>query len=284
MIFNTTIQLLKMRKETFKGKIAIVTGASSGIGKALATQLAREGARVMLAARREEKLKSISESLQEEGCTVAYCTTDVTKEEECRRLIEETVNLWNGIDIMICNAGISMRANFDDLDLQVIHRLMDVNFFGTVNCTKYALPYLQKSHGSLLGISSTAGIHGLPWRTGYSASKFAISGFLETVRVENLKKNVHVMIAFPGFTTSDIRLHALTADGTQQGNTPRDESKMASSEETAAHILKGLRKRKLCQLNFVDILIGIFKIISPHFLDKMMYKYMAMEPDSPTKE
>ena len=273
-----------MKRGTFKGNRAIVTGASSGIGKALASQLVREGACVMLAARRENELRQITEELQNKGGQAAYCVTDVTKEEECRHLVEETVRLWNGVDILICNAGISMRANFDDLDLQVIHRLMDVNFYGTVNCTKYALPYLQQSHGSLVGISSTAGIHGLPWRTGYSASKFAISGFLETIRVENLKKNVHVMIAFPGFTASDIRFHALTANGSPQGNTPRDENKMASSEETAAHILKGLRKRKYSQLNFTDIIIGVAKIINPHFLNRMMYKYMSQEPGSPTKE
>lgn len=273
-----------MRKGTFKGKTAIVTGASSGIGKALAIQLAEAGAHVMLAARRETELQQITNDLCLKGYQADYCITDVTKEEDCKNLIGKTVKKWNGLDIMICNAGISMRANFDDLDLAVIHRLMDVNFYGTVNCTKYALPYLQQSHGSLVGISSTAGIHGLPWRTGYSASKFAISGFLETIRIENLKKGVHVMIAFPGFTSSNIRFHALTANGTPQGNTPRDENKMASSEETASHILKGLRKHKLSQLNFIDIVIGIAKIITPHFLNRMMYKYMAMEPDTPTKE
>jgi short-subunit dehydrogenase len=269
---------------TFKNKNVIVTGASSGIGKALSLLLADKGARVMLAARREEVLRVLADEISHKGGTAAYCVTDVTNEEDCRHLVEETIRLWDGIDILICNAGISMRANFDDVDIAVIRRLMDVNFFGTVNCTKYALPYLKQSKGSLVGISSTAGIHGLPWRTGYSASKFAITGFLETIRLENLKKGLHVMIAYPGFTTSEIRYHALTADGSAQGNTPRNESKMMSSEETAARILWGIRKRVQYQVTFTDVVVYFSKFLCKRLLNHVVYNLMAREPDAPTNE
>ncbi len=168
-----------------------------------------------------------------------YEATDVTREADCRRLIERTVERFGRIDILICNAGISMRALFDDVDLDVLRHLMDVNFWGAVYCTKYALPYLQASKGSIVGVSSVAGIHGLPGRTGYSASKYAMTGFMETIRIENLKKGVHVMIAAPGFTASNVRFSALTADGSAQGESPREEEKMMSAAEVAHRIARG---------------------------------------------
>ncbi len=212
-------------KNTLNGKVVVVTGASSGIGEAMAREYAKMGAKVVMAARREEELKRIASEIEAEGGKVAYSACDVVKEEECKRLIEVAIEAFGSIDVLICNAGLSMRALFDDCDLKVLHRLMDVNFWGTVNCTKYALPWLQRSKGSLVGISSVAGIHGLPGRTGYSASKYAMTGFLDTIRVENLKKGLHVMTACPGFTASNVRFSALTADGSQQGETPRNEDR-----------------------------------------------------------
>ena len=184
------------------GKVVVITGASSGIGAAMAREYAAMGAKVVLGARQGEVLQQMCNEIEAAGGKAAWCATDVTKQEDCQKLIQTAVDAFGGIDVLICNAGISMRALFDDLDLSVLHRLMDVNFWGTVYCTKYALPYLQQSKGSLVGISSVAGIHGLPGRTGYSASKFAMTGFLETIRVENLKKGLHVMVACPGFTAS----------------------------------------------------------------------------------
>ena len=185
-------------KNALKDKTVVITGASSGIGEAMAKVYASMGAKVVLGARHADKLEALCRSIEQQGGRAAWCATDVTRPEDCKRLIDTAVEHFGGIDVMICNAGISMRALFDDVDLDVLHRLMDVNFWGTVYCTKYALPYLQKSHGSLVGISSVAGIHGLPGRTGYSASKFAMTGFLETIRIENLKKGVHVMVACAG--------------------------------------------------------------------------------------
>ena len=228
----------------FKNKVVIVTGASSGIGEAMAREFAAQGARVVLGARSVQKLQLIAGDIRSRGGQAAYCGVDVTDVGECRRLIDTAVREFGGIDVLVCNAGLSMRAIFDDVDLEVLHRLMDVNFWGTVNCCKFALPYLQQSHGSIVGISSVAGLHGLPGRTGYSASKFAMTGFLETLRIENLRKGLHVMVACPGFTASNVRFSALTADGTQQGETPRDEAKMMTPEEVARIVARGILKRK----------------------------------------
>ena len=161
-------------KNAMKSKTVVITGASSGIGEAMAQLYAKMGARVVLGARSEDKLKTLTDKITADGGQAVYCATDVTKAEDCKRLIDKAIESYGGIDILICNAGISMRAIFDDVDLSVLHRLMDVNFWGTVYCSKYALPYLQASKGSLVGISSVAGLHGLPGRTGYSASKYAM--------------------------------------------------------------------------------------------------------------
>ena len=174
-------------------KVVIITGASSGIGLACAKEYASRGAAVSICARSADKLEEIKNELQSAGHRILVTPADVSKEEDCKRLIENTVKEFGKIDILINNAGISMRALFVDVDLAVMHKLMDVNFWGTVYCTKYALPYILQQKGSVVGVTSIAGFIGLPGRVGYSASKFAINGFLETIRVENLKTGLHVM-------------------------------------------------------------------------------------------
>ena len=178
-------------------KIVVITGASSGIGQALAREYASRGYRLSLAARRIEKLEALKAEFSQNE--ILCIQTDVSSEEDCKNLIEKTVERFGGIDILINNAGISMRALFEDMDLEVMKRLMDVNFYGTVYCTKFALPYLLESKGSLVGVISIAGHVGLPARSAYSASKFAIRGFLDTIRIENLYKGLHVLVAAPGF-------------------------------------------------------------------------------------
>lgn len=266
------------------GKVVVVTGASSGIGEAMAREYAKMGAKVVMGARREDELKRVADAIRAAGGDVAYAACDVVSEEDCKRLVQTAVDTYGGIDVLICNAGISMRALFDDCDLKVLHRLMDVNFWGTVNCTKYALPYLQKSRGSLVGISSVAGLHGLPGRTGYSASKYAMTGFLDTIRVENLKKGLHVMTACPGFTASNVRFSALTADGSQQGETPRNEAKMMTPEQVAHIVERGIRRRKrLCLMEWEGRGTHFLKKFCPSLVDKLFYNAMAKEPDSPLK-
>ena len=271
-------------KNYFENKVVVVTGASSGIGEALAREFAARGARVVMGARSADKLESIASQIRSAGGQAVCQPVDVTDREQCKALIDKAVEAYGGIDVLICNAGLSMRALFDECDLSVLHRLMDVNFWGTVNCTKYALPWLQKSKGSLVGISSVAGLHGLPGRTGYSASKYAMTGFLETVRIENLHKGLHVMVACPGFTASNVRFAALTADGSCQGETPRDEAGMMTAEEVARIVARGIERRKrLCLMEWEGRATHFIKKFAPAFLDRMFYKVMAREPDSPLK-
>ncbi len=266
-----------------ENKVVIITGASSGIGKALAFEFASKGAKLVLGARRVELLEELKAQLP--NTEVVLHATDVSQEQDCKALIEAAVSNFGRIDVLVNNAGISMRAIFEDVELDVLRRLMDVNFWGTVYCSKYALPHLLKTKGSLVGIISIAGHVGLPGRTGYSASKFAVRGFLDTLRIENLKKGLHVLVAAPGFTASEVRKAALTASGSNQGETPRNESKMMSAEECAAHIVKAVEKRKRqLVLTFVEGKVTVFLgKMFPKLLDKLTYNHMAKEPDSPFK-
>lgn len=266
----------------FKDKVIIVTGASSGIGLALARQAVAAGASVVLAARSIDKLTDIVAQL---GSNSLAVKCDVSIESECCEMVEMAIDKFGHIDILINNAGLSMRALFDDADLKVLHRLMDVNFWGTVNCTKYALSHIQQTKGTIVGVSSVAGIHGLPARTGYSASKYAMQGFLETIRIENMYKGVHVMIACPGFTESNVRFSALTADGSSQGDSPRNEKGMMTSDQVAKLILKGIAKHKrLLLMEFQGRATHFIKKFAPAWLDKMFYRHMAAEADSPLKK
>lgn len=267
-----------------KDKVVIITGASSGIGLALVYECASRGAKIVMAARNIEKINALVKSLTDKSVESIAVGTDVALEEDCKMLIDKAIERFGKIDILINNAGISMRALFEDVDLSVLKRLMDVNFWGTVYCSKYALPYLLKTKGSIAGVSSIAGFKGLPARTGYSASKFAIHGFLETLRTENLKKDLHVLIACPGFTASNIRNTALTKDGTVQGDSPLKEENLMSAEEVARHISNAIvnRKRTLVLTTIGKISVFLNKFF-PSFMDKMFYNHMAKELDSPLK-
>lgn len=267
----------------FRDKVVIITGASSGIGLAAAREFASAGAKLVLAARRESVLKEVCDELSQ-TTEVLFVKTDVSEESDCKNLIDKSIERFGKVDILINNAGVSMRALFRDLHLDVIRELMNINFWGTVYCTKYALPWLLKSQGSVVGVISIAGFKGLPARTGYSASKFAIYGFLDTLRIEHLKDNLHVMIFAPGFTASNIRFTALTADGSKQGETPRDESKMMSSEECAKHLLKGIKKRKAqVVLTTTGRLVVLINKFFPRLVDRLEYNFMKREPDSPLR-
>lgn len=264
----------------FTNKVIIITGASSGIGKALAYAFARAGAKLVLASRSA----TVEPALAELAPDLVNVRTDVSVEADCAALIRTTVERFGKIDILVNNAGISMRALFAEVDLDVLHKLMDTNFWGTVYCTKYALPYLLESKGSLVGVSSIAGYKGLPARTGYSASKFAMQGFLEVVRIETLKKGLHVLIACPGFTASNIRNVALSRDGSAQGETPLDESSLMPAETVAAHILNAISRRKdrLTLTTMGKLTVTLNKFF-PKMMDKLVYNHMAKEPDSPLK-
>jgi short-subunit dehydrogenase len=266
-----------------QNKVVVITGASSGIGKALAEKYASEGWNLVLAARRIELLEELKKQFSQ--VEVLALKTDVTAEYDCKFLIEKAIEKFGRIDILINNAGISMRAVLENLDLEVIRRVMDVNFWGTVYCTKYALPWLLKSKGSLVGVISVGGYVGLPGRSGYSASKFAMRGFLDSVRVENRRSGLHVLIAAPGFTTSEIRKHALVADGSQQGETPRNENEMMSAEECARKIYRAVKRRqRKIILTFIQgkATVLVAKLWAD-LVDGFIYRTFAKEPDSPLK-
>ncbi|MFD1255878.1 SDR family oxidoreductase [Mucilaginibacter terrae] len=263
-------------------KVVIITGASSGIGKALAYELAGRGAKLVLGARQYVSLCEITSDIQKQYNTKALAVQcDVSVEEDCAFLIKQTILTFGKIDVLINNAGISMRALFNDLDLKVLKSLMDVNFWGTVYCTKYALPEIIKTKGTVVGVSSIAGYKGLPGRTGYSASKFAMNGFLDALRVENLKNGVHIMTACPGFTASNIRNTALNKNAQQQGESSLEEDKMMSVEEVAKIIVKGIENhsRTLIMTGIGKLTVLLSKFL-PSFLDQMVYNKFAKEKDS----
>jgi short-subunit dehydrogenase len=226
----------------FKNKVVVITGGSDGIGKALTDALLKQGAKVATCARNQDKLYDLQ--LLHPGKALHTLVADVSSYNDCKNFIDSTIRVFGGIDILINNAGISMRALFKDLDVEVIEKVMAINFSGTLYCTKLALDSIMQRKGTIVGISSIAGFRGLPGRSGYSASKFAVNGFLEALRTEMLDSGVNVMWVCPGFTTSNIRHTALDRQGKSQGESPMDEGKMMSSEECAAHILKAIVKRK----------------------------------------
>lgn len=266
-----------------QNKVVVITGASSGIGKALAYKFAAEGFKLALAARRIDRLIELQKTLS--NVEILPVQTDVTSEEECKNLINQTIAKFGKIDILINNAGISMRAAFEDVDVQVLHRLMNVNYWGTVYCTKYALPHILKQKGSVVGVISTGGYIGLPGRTGYSASKFAVRGFLDTVRIEYLRSGLHVLVAAPGFTASEIRKTALTKNGKQQGETPRNENKMMSAEKCASIMYRAIkhRKRKMIISFWDGKTVVLLAKLWAWLVDQIIYQVFKNEPDSPLR-
>jgi short-subunit dehydrogenase len=265
-----------------KDKIVIITGASSGIGKAMAQEFAARGANLILGARQYVTLCEIAQRLENQYNIKAVAVQcDVSVEEDCTHLIKQAVTTFGKIDVLVNNAGISMRALFKDVDLKVMKSLMDVNFWGTVYCTKYALPEIIKTKGSIVGVSSIAGYKGLPGRAGYSASKYAMNGFLDALRVENLKTGVHVMVACPGFTASNIRNTALDRNGSQQGESTLEEDKMMTSEEVATLIVNGVENReRTLIMTFQGKLTVFLSKFLPAFLDKQVYKVFAKEKNA----
>lgn len=265
-----------------KNKVVIITGGSSGIGKAMAEKFGREGSKILITGRNKEELAKATEELRQKGITIQSFQADVSVEEDNRKMAEETIKHYGTIDVLINNAGISMRALFSEVDIAVVKKVMDINFYGVLYATKYCLPEITKNKGSIVGISSIAGFRGLPGRTGYSASKFALNGFLEVLRTELLKTGVHVLTACPGFTASNIRKRSLTKDGSQQGESPRQEEKMMTAEECAEHIYNATAKRKRTLVLTTQGKLAVFlNKWLPGLADKMVYNVMAKEANAP---
>ncbi|SFT92487.1 Short-chain dehydrogenase [Algoriphagus locisalis] len=271
-----------MKKDSLKDKVVIITGASSGIGASCALAFGKSGAKIVITGRYLAKLNAVKAKLEAEGITVLAISADAGVIADNERMAEIVLSEFGKIDILINNAGITMRALFENLDLEVFHKVMDTNFWGAVYATKVCLPSILETKGTVIGISSVNGFRGTPARTAYTASKYAMNGFFESLRTEVMKKGVHVLVACPGFTASNIRKNALTAHGSVQGDSPRDESKMMSSEEVAEEILNATLKRKRdLTLTTQGKLLKFLNKWMPGRLDHIVYNQMAKEKDSP---
>jgi short-subunit dehydrogenase len=255
-----------------KDKVVVITGGSDGIGKALAQLALNSGAKVAACGRNYDKLYSLQTS--NPGKPLHIVVADVSKEADCKHFIESSLKYFGGIDILINNAGISMRALLKDVSLEVLKQVMEINFFGTVYCTKYALDSIIERKGTIVGVSSVAGYRGLPGRTGYNASKFAMQGFLEALRTELLHSGVNVMWVCPGFTASNIRKVSLQKDGSKQGFSTLDETSLMTAEECAAITFKAIGKRKRTLIyTFEDKRTIFLQKFFPSFTDKLVYKF-----------
>ena len=273
-----------MTRLSMKDKVVIITGGSSGIGKALAEEFGKNGSKILITGRNPNDLNEVVENLGKKGIIITGFQADVSREEDNRAMAAEAIRMYGRIDILINNAGITMRALFEDVELGVVKKVMDINFYGVLYATKSCLPEIIKNKGSVIGISSVAGYRGLPGRTGYSSSKFALNGFLEVLRTEMLRKDVHVLTACPGFTTSNIRKRSLTKDGSQQGDSPRDENEMMTAAECAARIYRATVKRKKIIIMTAQGKVAVFlNKWFPVFMDTIVFNEMAKESDSPLK-
>lgn len=267
----------------FQDQVVIITGGTSGIGEALVKEFLARGATVATCGRNGAKLDKLREL--HPGQKLLTAVADVSREEDCKVFIQQVMAAYGKIHILVNNAGMSMRALFDELtDLHVLKELMDVNFWGSVYCTFYAMEALKKSKGTVVGVSSVAGYRGLPGRAGYSASKFALQGFLEVLRTENLHTGVHVMWVCPGFTASNIRNTALNKEGKAQAETPLDESKLMSAEAVAREIIKAILAKKRTRVMTSEGKLAVWmNKFFPGLTDKLVYNHFKKEPGSPLK-
>ena len=256
----------------FTDKIVVITGGSDGIGKALVAQFLALGAKVATCGRNENKLSLLATEFPSSNLFTAQ--VDVSKQDQSEAFIKQVVDNWGRIDVLINNAGISMRALVSEVSVQTLQNVMDINFWGTVYCTKAALPSIKQNKGVIVGVSSIAGYRGLPGRSGYSASKFALNGWLEALKTELYASGTHVMWVCPGFTTSNIRNAALDKNAKAQGESPMDEGAMMSSEDCATHIIHAIEKRKRSLvLTFTGKRTVFMNKYFPAWADKLVHHF-----------
>ena len=256
----------------FTDKIVVITGGSDGIGKALVAQFLALGAKVATCGRNENKLSLLAAEFPSSNLFTAQ--VDVSKQDQSEAFIKQVVDNWGRIDVLVNNAGISMRALVSEVSVQTLQNVMDINFWGTVYCTKAALASIQQNKGVIVGVSSIAGYRGLPGRSGYSASKFALNGWLEALKTELYASGTHVMWVCPGFTTSNIRNAALDKNANAQGESPMDEGSMMSSEECATHIIHAIEKRsRSLVLTFTGKRTVFMNKYFPAWADKLVHHF-----------
>lgn len=256
----------------FGHKTVVLTGGSSGIGKALVKQFLALGACVVTCSRNKDKIEALKQEISSDRFMA--CVADVSKEADCKKFQEETIQRFGKVDILIHNAGMSMKGLVEDTKPEVIRQLMETNFLGAVQCNHYFLPYLIQTQGVVVGVSSIGGSVGLPGRAGYSASKFALQGWLESFRVEMFCKNVHVMWVQPNFVESNIRYEALGADGKKMNTTFLDEKKIMSADTCAQIIIKAIEKKQRCKAMTLQgkFIIFLHKFL-PWLSDKIIQRF-----------
>ncbi len=229
----------------FSGKTVLITGASTGIGRALALRLARRGAKLALNARDPQRLGEAARQCEQLGAAVLELPADVSRPQECPLMVARTLERFGGLDVLVNNAGMTLWSRFDELtDLAVLERLLAVNYLGAAHLTAAALPHLKRSRGLIVAVASVAGLTGVPERTGYAASKHAMIGFFESLRIELRSSGVAVTIVAPDFVTSELHRAALGPDGRPLGGAGRlDDARVMSSEE-CARLIEGAMGRR----------------------------------------
>ena len=254
--------------------VFIITGASEGIGNALARALVSYQPKLVLAARNVERLEQLKQQLSLPDEDVVLVKTDVSLQQDCCHLIEQTIKHFGKIDYLVNNAGITMWADFDQLtDLTVFNQLHQVNVMGSVYCTHYALPYLKQTEGTIVAVSSMAGLTGVPTRSAYAATKHAMFGFFDSLRIEQKRNNISVVNVAPDFVLSNIQKRALDRDGKPLGKSPLNESKVMSAEQCAQIMIDGIGKKKRLVLTSNRGRLGRWlKMILPNVLDNIAAK------------
>jgi short-subunit dehydrogenase len=255
----------------FTEQVIVITGASDGIGAELARQLSPEKPRLVLAARSPDRLAAVAADCRARGADALALTTDVTDDAQNRALIDRAVEAFGRIDVLVSNAGVSMHAWFEDTtDFSTYERLMRVNFLPSVALVRFALPHLKKTRGLIVGVSSMAGKTGVPARTAYCASKFALGGFFEALRIELSGTGVDVSMIFPGVVATEIRRHGLNAAGTTAGVSGLAEEDAMSAEECARQIIGAMRSRRRELVMTGRGKVGMWlKLLAPQVVDKM---------------
>lgn len=263
----------------FRDHAVIVTGASSGIGRELTYQLADQGAQLSLAARDVERLEAVATECRRRGARVLVVPTDVSEQSQCRRLIERTVQEYGRIDILINNAGVGMIAKFVEIqDPALLDRVMQVNYMGSVYCTYYALPFLKRTRGRLVAVSSVLGKAGVPTRSGYAASKHAMAGFFDSLRIELAEHGIAVTVIYPGFVATEVRQRALGPDGRPAGKSFDREHGVMAPEVCARLILRAAARRKREVVMTLRARLGLWlKLIAPGLVDRMAARAIQEE-------
>jgi NAD(P)-dependent dehydrogenase (short-subunit alcohol dehydrogenase family) len=253
-----------MAKDDFKDSVAVVTGSSRGIGRRTAEELARRGARVVVNGRNLERLEKTGKTMEEKGYTVFTVQGDVTEPDQSRKLIDAAVERFGRLDILINNAGIVTRGRFEDTRPSVFRQVVETDILGSVFPALYALPHLRESGGSLVFISSVAGLRGFPMASPYSASKMALTGLAESLRVELSGSGVHVGVVFVSFTENDPEKRVLSADGALVEVKP---PMQVSQATTARLIVKSIKRRRFKSvLTPVGKLTNLVQTLAPWFV------------------